>query len=326
MTEATVSYVHPNSNPPGESGSGRGRFGTFGGVFTPSILTILGVVMYLRFGWVTGNVGLTGVLVIVFVSHLISLATGLSVASIATNRTVGAGGAYFMISRSLGAPAGAAIGIPLFLGQALSVSFYIVGFTESLAQWLPPWLPATGVGTAVCVLLTLVSLKSADLAIKTQYFVMGMILLSIVSLFLGKPVSESSATVEWVNTNPTAASFSEVFAVFFPAVTGIMAGVGMSGELKNPRRSIPLGTLLAIGTGFVIYMSFPIFLAMNASNAEMIEHKDIIWRIAMFPSLIFVGVWGATISSAVGSILTAPRTLQALAGDGLAPGLFKKGY
>jgi hypothetical protein len=92
-----------------------GRFGFFGGVFTPSILTILGVIM--RFGWVVGNAGLGGALLIVVVSHLITASTGLSISSIATNRRVGTGGAHFIISRSLGAPSGAAIGIPLFLGK-----------------------------------------------------------------------------------------------------------------------------------------------------------------------------------------------------------------
>ena len=113
------------------------RFGAFSGVFTPSILTILGVIMYLRVGWVTGQAGLLVVLGIVLLSHAITIATGLSVSSIATNRTVGAGGAFNIISRSLGAPAGAAIGIPLFLAQALSVTFYIVGFTESLRALAP---------------------------------------------------------------------------------------------------------------------------------------------------------------------------------------------
>lgn len=108
------------------------RFGALSGVFTPSVLTILGVVMYLRLGWATGQVGLLGILGIVVVSHLITLATGPSVASLATSRVVGVGGAYNIISRSLGAPAGAAIGLPLFLAQALGVTLYIVGFTESL--------------------------------------------------------------------------------------------------------------------------------------------------------------------------------------------------
>ena len=65
--------------------------GTFIGVFTPSILTILGVIMYLRAGWVVGNVGLVGALAIVVIANLITLATVLSVSSVATNMEVGPG-------------------------------------------------------------------------------------------------------------------------------------------------------------------------------------------------------------------------------------------
>lgn len=295
-----------------------GRFGTFAGVFTPSILTILGVVMYLRVGWVVGNAGLGGALLIVAISHLITTATGLSVSSIATNRTVGVGGAYFIISRSLGAPAGAAIGIPLFFGQALSVTFYIVGFTESLSLLLPG-LPEKTVSTGVLLVLALISLKSADLALKVQFVVMAAIALSLVSFFSGwsspSPPTEAAANITWWVTDR--APFSEVFAVFFPAVTGIMAGVGMSGDLRDPRRALPKGTLWAIAVGFVVYMIFPVWLALNADSAALAEDKMIVWDIARLPILIFAGVWGATLSSAVGSILTAPRTLQALANDGL---------
>ena len=220
-------------------------FGTFGGVFTPSILTILGVVMYLRLGWVVGNAGLGGALLIVGASHLITVATGLSISSVATNKTVGAGGAYYIISRSLGAPTGAAIGIPLFFGQALSVTFYIIGFTESLGM-LIPGLPQTHISTLICITLTLVSLKSARLAIRTQYFVMAAIGISLLSFFGGR-VAEPPAEILW--WNPDGRPLTEVFAVFFPAVTGIMAGVGMSGDLKDPRTSLPRGTMLAIGVG-----------------------------------------------------------------------------
>ena len=309
-----------------------GRFGAFGGVFTPSILTILGVVMYMRLGWVTGQAGLARALIVVVVAHLISLATGLSVSSIATNRTVGAGGAYFMISRALGAPAGAAIGIPLFFAQAFSVTFYVVGFTEAffqvlrsvealqgVASVLPPWL----VSTVLNVALTALSLRSAELAIRAQYVVMAAIVLSLVAFFTGRS-PDFPQSIEWFNGD--GAPFSEIFAVFFPAVTGIMAGVSMSGDLRDPRRAIPLGTLAAIGVGFVVYMAFPIWLGLNYDNDHLIEHLDSVFQVASVPALIYLGVWGATLSSALGSILTAPRTLQALALDGLAPGLLGKGY
>jgi amino acid transporter len=297
------------------------RFGAFSGVFTPSVLTILGVIMYLRLGWATGQVGLLGILGIVVVSHLITIATGLSVASLATSRTVGVGGAYNIISRSLGAPAGAAIGFPLFLAQALSVTFYIVGFTESLRPLLPG-MDERLVGSAVLVGLVVLSGKSANLAIKAQYIILVVIVASLVSLFLGRGESPPDE-ITWLQ--PAGLGLTAVFAVFFPAVTGIMAGVGMSGDLRNPKRDLPWGVLSAIGVGMVIYLVLPVWFSMNASSDELMGSTDIAWKIAAVPSLIFLGVWGATLSSALGSVLTAPRTLQALAGDGLAPRVLGRG-
>ncbi|GAB4236018.1 MAG: Na-K-Cl cotransporter [Acidobacteriota bacterium] len=297
------------------------KFGAFSGVFTPSILTILGVVMYLRFGWVVGNAGLGGALLIVVLAHLISFATGLSVASIATNRRVGVGGAYFMISRALGPALGAAIGFPLFLAQALSVTFYIVGFAESLS-YLFPGIDVTLVGTVTCLALTLVSLKSANLAIKVQFLIMGGIALSLASFFSGHGPNPPETIVWW---RDDAAPFGQVFAVFFPAVTGIMAGVSMSGDLQDPSRALPRGTIGAILVGFAIYMIFPIWLALNADLETLRTDLNVVWDISRFPSLIYVGIWGATLSSALGSILAAPRTLQALASDRLFFSWFAKG-
>ncbi len=298
------------------------KFGTFGGVFTPSVLTILGVVLYLRTGWVVGSAGLMGALLIVMLSHLISYSTGLSVASISTNRTVRAGGAYFMISRSLGPSAGAAIGIPLFLAQALSVTFYVVGFTESLRRLIPD-LNMQLAGTVTCAFLTLISYRSARFAIRIQYVVMAAIVLSLISFFAGRS-PHPPAEIAWYN--PDGPPFALVFAVFFPAVTGIMAGVSMSGDLENPRRALPLGTITAISVGMIIYLAAPIWLALNFDLPTLSEQNDVFWTLASVPKLIYAGIWGATLSSAIGSLLSAPRTLQALALDRLAPALFAKGH
>src|SRR6056297_465839 len=115
----------------------KGGLGTFGGVFTPSILTILGVIMYLRFGWVVGNAGLLGTLLIVTISTGITFLTALSIAAIATDQRVRVGGAYYMISRSLGIEIGGAVGIPLYIAQGLSVALYTVGFAESVINAFP---------------------------------------------------------------------------------------------------------------------------------------------------------------------------------------------
>jgi amino acid transporter len=281
-----------------------GGLTTFGGVFTPSILTILGVIMYLRFGWVVGNVGLMGTLFIVTLSTSITFLTGLSIASIATDQRVKTGGAYYMISRSMGIEAGGAVGIPLYLAQALSVALYTIGFAESVVNVFPV-LDQKLVALATTGAVTVLALKSARAAIKAQYVIMGAIGLSLLSLAFGSPVESTVVAA----TDPEPAGFWVVFAVFFPAVTGIMAGVNMSGDLKNPGRSIPIGTLAAIAVGYVIYMTIPFLLVGRASTEELIADPMIMRRIAFWGDAIILGVWGATLSSAVGSILGAPRVL-----------------
>ncbi|MGF1601328.1 MAG: Na-K-Cl cotransporter [Thermosynechococcaceae cyanobacterium] len=291
--------------------------GTFAGVYTPSVLTILGVIMYLRFGWVVGNVGLFNTLLIVTLSTAITLLTSLSISAIATDQTVRVGGAYYMISRSLGIETGGAVGIPLFFAQAFSVALYTLGFAESLTQAFPS-LNQTLVALVTTTILGLLALRSLDIAMKAQYVIMAAILLSFVSLAFGKPL-------EGVEINPlgaplaNAADFWTVFAVFFPAVTGIMAGVNLSGDLKDPKKSIPTGTLAAVGTGYVVYMVLPVLLAFRCDFVTLTQDPLVMRRISVWGDAIFLGVWGATLSSAIGSILGAPRVLQALARDGVLP-------
>ncbi len=295
-----------------------GGLGTFGGVFTPSLLTILGVIMYLRFGWVVGNVGLVGTLVIVTLSTSITFLTGLSIAAIATDQRVRTGGAYYMISRSLGIETGGAVGIPLFLAQALSVALYTVGFAEAVVGAFPGF-DARTVGVVTTVAVAALALISARVAIRSQYIIMGAIALSLISLALGSPLDpdNTEATVRTINN--AREPFWAVFAVFFPAVTGIMAGVNMSGDLADPGRSIPRGTFAAIAVGYVIYMALPILLVTRADTASLLVDPLVMRRVSLWGDAILLGVWGATLSSAVGSILGAPRVLQALARDGVLP-------
>ncbi len=293
----------------------------FEGVFTPSILTILGVIMYLRFGWVVGNVGLLGTFIIVTISTGITFLTALSIASIATDKQVKTGGAYYMISRALGIETGGAIGIPLYMAQALSVALYTIGFAESVNIVFSN-LNETIVGMIVTIIIGVLALLSAKIAVRSQYFVMVAIAISLLSLVFGRSLDDSSIEL-WGVSDARSEDFWTVFAVFFPAVTGIMAGVNMSGDLKNPSRAIPYGTFAAVGTGYLIYMFIPFILASRVDAINLIEDPLIMRKISIWSDAILLGVWGATLSSAMGSMLGAPRVLQALAKDGVLPKYFR---
>jgi amino acid transporter len=305
------------------------KFGTFLGVFTPSVLTILGLIMYLRFGWVVGNVGLPLTLLIVLLSSSVTFITALSASALATNMRVGVGGEYYMVAHSLGLELGGTIGIPLFLCRTLSITFYSYGLAEAVfwlwpAAWgAPPAHAVPMLAGITVVVITLIAGKSAGLALKLQIPIMILVGLSLLALAIGI-LSGGLRAPEMTATYRTApAGFWYVLAVFFPAVTGFTAGIGLSGDLKDPRRSIPRGTLLAVATGALVYLLVPILISMSSrvSFDDMAQPGVGVWTsVALLGAwLVFPGMWGAILSSAFGSVLGGPRVLQALAKDGLAP-------
>ncbi len=311
------------------------KFGTLGGVFTPSILTILGVIMFMRAGFVTGQAGIIGALAILLLSKSITLFTGFSISAIATNTEVKSGGAYFLISRSLGPEFGGAIGLALYLAQALSVPFYILGLTEAMTKSLPFMsmemlsqpIPVLGSWFAVVNLIVLVGLFvvtyiGADWAIRAQYAIMAVLGLSILTFMIGAAFQfDSSVLASNMAADYSAGnSFWRMFAIYFPAATGIMAGVNMSGNLKNPTRSIPIGTLLAVFCGFVVYALQIVLVGGAISREQLIAQPyESLLHISLFGLgfMVAAGVICATLSSALGSFLGAPRILQALAQDNI---------
>ncbi|MFH1359485.1 MAG: amino acid permease [Candidatus Omnitrophota bacterium] len=284
------------------------RFNTFEGVFTPSLLSILGVIMYLRLGWVIGSVGLGWALVIICLANLITLSTALSLSSIVTNIRIGTGGAYSVITKSLGLEIGGAIGIPLYLSQAISVAFYVVGFTECWHSVFP-YHNFFGVSLITWALILIISYTSAKLAFRIQYAIMALIGLSLVSIVLS-PQSFTHNPVIWPSFQ--AGNFWMVFAIFFPAVTGFLAGATMSGELNDARRSIPRGTLSAVLVGFVIYIGLAIWLSRHVSANDLAANKSILIDLGRWKWAIIAGIMGATLSSAISMFVASPRTLLAL--------------
>jgi len=303
------------------------KFGMFGGVFTPSVLTILGVIMYLRLPWMVGQAGLWASLGIIVVAHVVSIATGLSISSIATDKKVGAGGPYYIISRSLGLPIGGTLGLALFVGLSFSISLYVIGFSESFLGRIGVEATPAAIricGTSTLILLMIITFISTALAIKTQYFILGAIVLSLFSIFLGSP--ENVATTTHTTPLADAPSMAVIFGIFFPAVTGFTAGVNMSGDLRDPKSAIPVGTMLAIVVGFIVYGVLAWYLAAYVPPEVLTEDYDALLKISLVPSAVVAGIWGATLSSALGSILGAPRILQATAVDGITPKFLAKGH
>lgn len=313
---------------PAAAGTRRNQFGTFAGVFTPSILTILGVIMFLRAGYVIGQSGIRNALLILLIAESITLLTALSMAAIATNLQVKGGGAYFMISRTLGAQFGGSIGLALYLAQALSVPFYVLGFTEAVTTSFPaaaPFFPSIALGTAG--LLFLLNMFGAGWALKAQFLVMTLLGLSIV-VFLGGAVLNFDGATFAANWEPgtTAPSigFWVILALYFPAVTGILAGINMSGDLKDPPRALVRGTLGAIAVGFAVYAAQMLLCGGAQAREDLIARPyEMLLHQALFGAafLVIGGVFAATLSSALGSFMGAPRVLQALARDRLFPGL-----
>ena len=296
----------------------RGSLGTFGGVFTPSILTILGLILFLRVGYVVGSGGAFQALLILALATTISVLTSISLSAIATNRRVRGGGDYYLISRSLGVSFGGGLGLVLFVAQAVSVGFYCVGFAEGAGALLPPqWaVPPQILAGGAALLLLLLAYLGADLATRFQFLVMALLVAALVSFFAGAlPAVESSQLSDGLRVPDTSPGFWVLFAVFFPAVTGFTQGVSMSGDLADPAKSLPSGTFAAVALSTVVYASAILVLAASLPGPELTGDPLAMKRLASVPGLIDAGVIAATLSSALASFLGAPRILQALASD-----------
>ena len=273
--------------------------------------------MYLRIGWVVGNAGLLGGLTVILLSVSITVATGLSIASIATNTRMGEGGPYAMISKSLGLEIGGSVGVPLFVSQALAAAMYIFGFREGWLFLFPNHPPLVIDFTAFIVIFTIAYI-SAGFAFRVQYLVLILIIFSLISIFSSSITWDGSQTWQDWGDFPNI-SFWGVFAVFFPATTGIMSGVNMSGELENSRQNIPVGTLSAIVLSTIIYVILCWWVARAAPPQELINNYTILIEKSRWQPLVLMGLLAATFSASLSSLVGAPRILMALAKDGVIP-------
>ena len=363
------------------------KFGWVAGVYIPCLLNIWGVMLFLRLSWVIGQTGLVEGIGLILVSNCVTVITTISMSAVSTNGQIKGGGIYYMISRSLGPEFGGAVGLMFALASSIAVAMYVIGFCESLLdmvhQCVPEFHGILGstrlndvrlMGLVTLVLILVIAIIEMGLVNKIQIGLLVLLLVSQLDFFVGSMIPPSpdeqakgfvGYSYETISDNLWSDyqtdefgkkyDFFSVFAVFFPAVTGIAAGANMSGDLKDPGSAIPKGTLLAIGTTLVSYIVYGTLIAGASlrkasgiveeafSNATSGSFKDCQERPCKFGSqmsqqmmqvmsywgpLIYAGCFAATLSSAIASLIGGPRVFQAVAKDKLFPGIscFAKGW
>jgi amino acid transporter len=294
-------------------------------VFTPSVLTILGLVLFLRVAYVVGSVGLVRALIILTLATTVSVLTSISLATVATNMKVRGGGEYFLISRTLGVEFGGAVGVVLYLAISVSIAFYAIGFAEAVVAAMDrdSTLLVRLIAAALVLLLAGIGAVGADLATRLQFFVMALLILALGSFFIGAAGEFDTSTVQDNLDQPdSGVGFWEAFAIFFPAVTGFSQGVAMSGDLRSPSTSITRGTFAAVGLSTIVYIAAILVLAGSASAAVLAEETTtIMGDLSLASWTMLIGVLAATLSSALASTLGAPRVLQRLGEDRILPRL-----
>ena len=335
------------------------KFGTFRGVFVPSTEAILGTVLFLLLPLLTAYLGFLPMVIIIVLAHTVTISTAFSLADCATNlNRIEGGGMYALSKKSLGKAMGGSIGIPLYLAQAASVGFYCIGFSEPLHPILAPFLnfiPLFQLDTPAALLMQkqvlasfflivffFVVMAGADFTLKIQSAILVVLILSVLSIFFspllglrysGFPLF--TGEIALLSARPlTMGIFFLSFTQFFPAVTGISTGIGMSGDLRTPRESIVKGTFLSILITMAVYLFVTyIFAGMDRTLVLKGYEGGIPFGVLLtdllgwgkpFPQnvpgiLILMGVLFATSSSALSVFMTGPRTVQFLARDNILP-------
>ncbi|KAM6351591.1 solute carrier family 12 member 1 isoform 2-T2 [Alca torda] len=370
-----------------ENTTGFVKFGWVKGVLVRCMLNIWGVMLFIRLSWIVGQAGIGLGIIVIGLSVVVTTLTGISMSAICTNGVVRGGGAYYLISRSLGPEFGGSIGLIFAFANAVAVAMYVVGFAETVVELLKESdtlmvdesndIRIIGTITVVCLLG--ISVAGMEWEAKAQVILLIVLLVAIANFFIGTIIPTNNekkargffnyeASIFAENFGPDFRSgegFFSVFAIFFPAATGILAGANISGDLKDPQSAIPKGTMLAILITTVAYIGVAICVAScvvrdatgsvndtivpgmscNGSSAcslgydfsrcasqpcdyGLMNNFQVMSMVSGFGPLITAGIFSATLSSALASLVSAPKVFQALCKDNVYKGLhfFAKGY
>uniref|UniRef100_A0A182K547 Bumetanide-sensitive sodium-(Potassium)-chloride cotransporter n=1 Tax=Anopheles christyi TaxID=43041 RepID=A0A182K547_9DIPT len=356
------------------------RLGWVQGVLIPCLLNIWGVMLFLRLSWVVGQAGIIQTLIIIALSYLVCVMTTLSLSALCTNGQIKSGGLYYIISRSLGAEFGASVGIVFAFANSVNAAMNTIGFCSSLndlLRSLDTKIVDGGVndirivGSVFLLLMIIICAIGMDWEVKAQNFLLVLIIVAIFNFIIGAIVGPGSSSEElgkgflgisatllaanmgpgYTVMNGVQQNFFSVFAIFFPSVTGIQSGANICGDLRDPAKAIPKGTLWACLISAISYVLFS-FMAAGAAVKEasgnasdlvgvtftscaagnctygLLNDYTVMQLISLTSAITYAGCWAATLSTALTNILSVPRLIQALGIDRIYPGLifFSKGY
>uniref|UniRef100_A0A670Z5R0 Solute carrier family 12 member 1 n=1 Tax=Pseudonaja textilis TaxID=8673 RepID=A0A670Z5R0_PSETE len=361
------------------------KFGWMKGVLVRCMLNIWGVMLFIRLSWIIGQAGIGLGVIIILLATVVTSITGLSTSAIATNGFIRGGGAYYLISRSLGPEFGGSIGLIFAFANAVAVAMYVVGFAETVVELLKNsnaiMVDVTNdiriIGVITVVILLGISVAGMEWEAKAQVILLIILLVAIINFFIGTVIPSSAekrargffnyqASIFTENFGPEFTAnedFFSVFAIFFPAATGILAGANISGDLEDPQEAIPKGTMLAILITTIAYIGVAISACVvrdatgnvndtvvsgmncNGSSAcalgydfssckiqtcdyGLMNNFQVMSMVSGFGPLITAGIFSATLSSALASLVSAPKVFQALCKDNIYRALhfFAKGY
>lgn len=313
-------------------------FGTWDGVFTSCLINIFGVIVFLRSGWIVAQAGLVNAILIVFFTVFVALISVLSAVGICERCRIESGGVYFLLAHTLGSRMGGSLGIVYCFGQAVGCALNVFGFGESMAKLFgteETWA-ARGFAIAAVLLLGTINIAGVKWVIKLQFVLLLIILMAALDFFVGSFTTHTDVPGfnGWLNSTISYNMWSEYkeytwfkcFGVFFPTITGILAGINMSGDLKNPSMNIPNGSLAAIGTGTFLYLMFVITLAATVSRDVLLTNFSIATDISAITVLLLAGLYVSSMSSCLGAMYGTPRVLQSIANEKVIPGLETLGH
>ena len=350
--------INPASPPPPNPSPGPAGLGTTLGVFVPCLVQIFGLTVFVRLPFILGQAGFVLAVALYLVALCVALLTLCSLCALVTNGDIAGGGAYFLISRGLGAEFGGSIGVGFFLANLISVTAYCNVITTQLQDAFSisssaPLFHSTGSFddylwyTFVLAACTAATMGGAQFVARASIPIIITVLLAIyaagLSLLTRPPhLGRGGPEAGWASaafTAPNATTFAHntapafaaddhgetvtvavVFGLVFPSCTGMMSGVAMSADLAEPQRSIPRGTLGAYAFSMVHIFGLMLLLAMSTEREAMVTHTDtILGQLCFFHPLLMLGLLGAVAASAVSCLSQAARLLQAMALDRVIP-------